>query len=222
MSPALALVAIDTSCSLQRGSGAHARNGRDPAVDQEVCPDDVRRIVRREVNCQLRDFQRIGHPLAWIVGSEDVLTRLALLFAWKATEHRRVRRAWAQGIHANPAVHEFGAEDSSEMDDRGLAGRHCRGCRPPLVRAHGRIDDYRRALPEQRQGFLNREVRPFEIDGYHLVEALLCHFFEQQELAVACIYEDAVQVPELPLDRGENSVEVGEIGDIGAKGATYG
>src|SRR4029453_586103 len=80
--------------SLQRGSGAHARNGRDPAVDQEVCPDDVRRIVRREVNCQLRDFQRIGHPLAWIVGSEDVLNRLALLFAWKATEHRRVRRAW--------------------------------------------------------------------------------------------------------------------------------
>src|SRR5437879_3896919 len=57
--------------SLQRGSGAHARNGRDPAVDQEVCPDDVRRIVRREVDCQLRDFQRIGHPLAWIVGSEE-------------------------------------------------------------------------------------------------------------------------------------------------------
>src|SRR5216684_1519091 len=70
--------------SLQRGSGAHGRNGRDPAVDQEVCPDDVRRIVRREVNCQLRDFQRIGHPLAWIVGSEDVLNRLALLFAWEA------------------------------------------------------------------------------------------------------------------------------------------
>src|SRR5262245_15190232 len=77
------------------GSGAHGRNGRDPAVDQEVCPDDVRRIVRREVNRQLRDFQRIGHPLAWIVGSEEVLNRLALLFAWEATEHRRVRRAWA-------------------------------------------------------------------------------------------------------------------------------
>src|SRR5215831_15334488 len=81
--------------SLQRGSGAHTRNGRDPTVDQEVCPDDVRRIVRREVNCQLRDFQRIGYALAWIVGSEDVLNRLALLFAWEATEHRRVRRAWA-------------------------------------------------------------------------------------------------------------------------------
>src|SRR6267143_5282256 len=81
--------------SRQRRSGAHGRNGRDPAVDQEVCPDDVRRIVRREVNCQLRDFQRIGHPLAWIVGSKDVLNRLTLLFAWEATEHRRVRRAWA-------------------------------------------------------------------------------------------------------------------------------
>src|SRR5215813_4366252 len=81
--------------SLQRGSGAHRRNGRGPAVDQEVCPDDVRRIVRREVNCQLRDFHRIGQPLAWIVGSEDVLNRLALLFAREATEHRRVRRAWA-------------------------------------------------------------------------------------------------------------------------------
>ena len=81
--------------SLQRVSSAHGRNGRDPAVDQEVCPDDVRRIVRREVNCQLCDLQRIGHPLAWIVSSEDVLNRLALLFAWEATEHLRVRRAWA-------------------------------------------------------------------------------------------------------------------------------
>src|SRR5215510_1790357 len=81
--------------SLQRGLSAHPRNGRDPAVDQKVCPDDVRRIVRREVNCQLRDFQRIGHPLAWIVGAEYVLNRLAVLFAWEATEHRRVRRAWA-------------------------------------------------------------------------------------------------------------------------------
>src|SRR5262249_39551254 len=77
------------------GSGAHGRNGRDPAVDQEVCPDDVRRIVRREINRQLRDFQWIGHPLAWIVGSEDVLNCFALLFAWEATEHSRVRRAWA-------------------------------------------------------------------------------------------------------------------------------
>jgi len=62
------------SCHLEAnkfadGSGAHGRNGRDPAVDQEVCPDDVRRIVRREVNCQLRDFQRIGDPFARIVGS---------------------------------------------------------------------------------------------------------------------------------------------------------
>src|SRR5260370_28779319 len=72
------------------GSGAHRRNGRDPAVDQEVCPDDVRRIVRREVNCQLRDFQRIRDPLAWIVGSEDALTRLARLFPWEATAHRHV------------------------------------------------------------------------------------------------------------------------------------
>src|SRR5215471_17210191 len=62
--------------SLQRGSGAHGRNGGDPAVDQEVCPDDVCRIVRREVHCQLRDFQRIGHPLAWIVGAEDDAWRL--------------------------------------------------------------------------------------------------------------------------------------------------
>src|SRR6516162_5645396 len=114
--------------ALQRGSGAHARNGRDPAVDQEVCPHDVRRIVRREVNGQLCDFQRIGHPLAWIVGSEDALNRLALLFAWEATEHCRVRRARAQGVHANTAFHEFGAENVSEMDDGCLAARDGRGC----------------------------------------------------------------------------------------------
>jgi len=106
------------------------------------------------------------------------------------------------------------------MPDRGLAGRDGRGCRPPLVRTNGRIDDYRRAWPEQRQGFLNREVSPFELDGYHLVESLLCHVFEQQGLAVTCIYEDAVQMPELPLDRGEHRVEVGEIADVRADGET--
>ena len=81
--------------SLQRSSSAHGRNGRDPAVDQEVCSDDVRGIVRREINRQLRDFRRISHPLAGIVGCKDALDRVALLFACEATEHRRVRRAWA-------------------------------------------------------------------------------------------------------------------------------
>src|SRR5258705_7212923 len=108
------------------------------------------------------------------------------------------------------------------MDDRGLAGRDGRGRRPPLAGANGRIDDDRRARPEQRQGLLNREVNPFEIDAYHLVEALLCHLFERQELAVTCIYEDAVQVPELPLDRGEHRVEVGEIADVRANRETSG
>src|SRR6516225_3016492 len=81
--------------SLQRGSGAHGRNGRGPAVDQEVCPDDVRRIVRREVNCQLGDFHRIGQPLARIVCPQQPLDRIALLFAWETAEHCRVSRAWA-------------------------------------------------------------------------------------------------------------------------------
>src|SRR5258708_19450094 len=75
-------------------------------------------------------------------------------------------------------------------------------------------------MPEEGQGFLNREVGPFEIDGDHLVEALLCHVFEQQELAVTSVYEDAVQVPELLLDRGEHRVEVGEFAHVGANGET--
>src|SRR5882672_8356064 len=108
------------------------------------------------------------------------------------------------------------------MDHRGLAGRDGRGRRPPLARANGCIDDDRRALPEQRQGLLNGEVSPFEIGAYHLVEALLCHVFEQQELAVTCIYEEAVQVPELPLDRGEHRVEVAEIADVRANGEASG
>src|SRR5262249_33973936 len=103
------------TCIYMLRSSAHGRNGRGPAVDQEVCPDDVRRIVRREVNCQLRDFHRIGQPLARIVCPQQPLDRITLLFAWEATEHRRVRRAWAYGVHANPAVHELGAEDPSEV-----------------------------------------------------------------------------------------------------------
>src|SRR2546422_7386781 len=108
------------------------------------------------------------------------------------------------------------------MADRGLAARDGRGGRPPFARANGRSDYYRRAFPEERQGLLNREVNPLEIDAYHLVEVLLCHLFERQEHAVACIYEDAVQMPELPLDRGEHRVEVGEIADVRAKRETSG
>ena len=63
---------------------------------------------------------------------------------------------------------------------------------------------------------------PFEIDGYHLVEALLCHLFKRQELTVTCIYEEAVQVPELALDRSEHRVEVSEIADVRANGETSG
>ena len=108
------------------------------------------------------------------------------------------------------------------MDDGGLAGRDGRGGRPPLTRANRRINDDRRASPEQRQGLLNREEHSFEIDGYHLVEALLRDVFEQQELAVTCVHEDAVQVPELPPDRGEHRVKVSEIADVRAKGETSG
>ena len=67
---------------------------------------------------------------------------------------------------------------------------------------------------------MNREVCPFEINGYHLVETLLCHVFEQQELAVTCIYEDSFQVSELPLDRGEHRLEVGEMANVRANSET--
>src|SRR5882672_12186975 len=51
---------------------------------------------------------------------------------------------------------------------------------------------------------------------------MLCYLFERQELAVTCICEDAVQVPELPLDRGEHRIEVGEFADVRANGETSG
>ena len=136
------------SSALRRDSPANEAQA--PTAEMAVTPPSIRKSAPTTYaessdarsNCQLRDFRRIGHPLAWIVGSEDVLNRIALLFAWKAPEHRCVRRTWAQGIHTNPTVHEFGAEDSSEMHNRGLAGRDGRSCRPPLAGADGRIDDY--------------------------------------------------------------------------------
>src|SRR5215813_4306821 len=67
---------------------------------------------------------------------------------------------------------------------------------------------------------LNCEVGPLEVGAYHPVEALLRHLFERQEFTVTCIDEDAVQVTELPPDRGEHRVEVREIADIRANRET--
>src|SRR4029077_2964743 len=77
-------------------------------------------------------------------------------------------------------------------------------------------------LPQERQRLLNCEVGALEVGAYHPVEALLRHLFERQEFTVTCIDEDAVQVTELPLDRGEHRVEVREIADIRANGKTSG
>ena len=78
-----------------------------------------------------------------------------------------------------------------------------------------------RAWPSSRSSSAPQR-QPIEIDGHHLVEALLCHLFDEQELAVICVYADAVQVPELPLDRGEHRVQVGELADVRADGETSG
>jgi len=94
-----------------------------PPSIRKSAPTTYGRIVRREVNCQLRDFQRIGHPLAWIVGSEDVLNRRALLFAWEATETSPCPSDLGLGYSRESRGPRVGAEDSSEMDDRGLCGR---------------------------------------------------------------------------------------------------
>src|SRR5262245_33379863 len=47
------------------------------------------------------------------------------------------------------------------MVDRGLAGRDGRGCRPPLARANGRSDDYRRAWPASPIPLLPPVIRIF-------------------------------------------------------------
>ncbi len=50
----------------------------------------------------------------------------------------------------------------------------------------------------------------------------LCSVTSLQEVAVTCICEDAVQVRELPVDRGEHRVEVGRIADVRANSETSG
>src|SRR5262249_48080270 len=46
--------------------------------------------------------------------------RQNVLAFWDAAEHCRVGRAWAQRFHANPAVHEFGAEDRARLTTAAL------------------------------------------------------------------------------------------------------
>jgi hypothetical protein len=52
-----------------------------PPSIRKSAADDLRGIIQREVNRQLRDFQRIGHPLAWIVSPQNVLNRVALTYS---------------------------------------------------------------------------------------------------------------------------------------------
>src|SRR6266852_2133671 len=100
----------------------------------------------------------------------------------------------------------------------------CRNIGPRRQGFNARHDDTPRNTikPSAESVCSFRSGSTFEIDGYHHLEALLGHVFEQQELAITRIYEDAVQVPELALDRGVHRVEVREIADVRANGETSG
>src|ERR687888_1191213 len=91
------------------------------AVDDEGRPVHVRRLVRGEEECGVRDLPRRREPSHREVHAPTLEGRRVLLE--EAKQHRRLDRARAERVHPDPAARELNRELAGQREDGALRRR---------------------------------------------------------------------------------------------------
>src|SRR6185436_11243413 len=90
------------------------------AVDDDFAADAVRRIVARQKQRRTRNFVRSAKALARRATFEVGTHGVYCLLRKTPAKTRRVDRPWAEGVHANAAFRQLGAQGADQRTQRRL------------------------------------------------------------------------------------------------------
>src|SRR5882672_3819209 len=175
------------------------------------------RSIRRGQECHCAsNLRRLADSLHRHFG-HDVPYELVDLFLRQSGARkslRRFNRARAHGIYANSALGQFRRQRTREGTQRRLRRRVYRTVHQSDFAGHGRIDDDRRAVIQQRQRFLDREIHTFRIDVEELVVQAFGRRRQRRELVNSRIREQHVDFSKFLRNGGVEFVELLRLRDV--------
>src|SRR6266404_4294366 len=137
-----------------------------PAVHSHFGAGHERSIRRRQERNRSRNLRRLADSLHRHFGHHvpDELVDLFFRQTGARKSFRRLNRARAYRIYANSAFGQFRGQGARKRTQRRLCRRVHRTIHQADFARHGRIDNDRSAVIQQRQRFLDREIHAFRID----------------------------------------------------------
>jgi hypothetical protein len=161
------------------------------------------------------DFFRLSKPLHWNWRNE-LLRKFIDGFFWKPgpLNDRRDDRPWRDRVDADAAPRQFRGCGSRQRTQRRFACRIRAGpCGTCLARNAG-IQNDRRAVIQQWQGFLDGEVRSHHVDVETLVVLAFRGLGKWGKLRHSRVYEQDIDFAQFLLDFRVQLVYVREFGHV--------
>src|SRR6266567_2953446 len=162
----------------------------EPAVDVDFHPGDVGRILRSQKRYSACHLFRLSKTLHWNLRKE-LLRKFIEGFLWQPGPPKDRRNNWPRRdrVDADAAPRQLRGCCSRQRTQRRFGCRVRAGaCSTCLARNAG-IQDDRGAVIQQRQRFLDREVRSFDIDIELLVVCAFRRLGKRRKLRNSRVHE---------------------------------
>src|SRR5262245_28942580 len=183
----------------------------EPAVHRQFRSRDVAAVVGCEKHHRLRDLIGRTAPAQRNTVRNHLEELLARGCGSQVLHRGRVDEAWAHRVHANAAILQVRCPCPRERAHGGLRGASDASRWRPFAGADGRIQDDRGAIRQQRQRLLHGEKQALHMDIEERIIVLLSYLAEWGKLRDAGIREHDIELALLPLDLGEEAIEVAEV-----------
>src|SRR6266404_6139599 len=191
-----------------------------PAVHSHFGAGHERSIRRRQERNRSGNLRRLADSLHRHFGYH-VPYELVDLFLRQSSACQSLRclnRARGYRIYANSAFGQFPGQRPRERTQRRLCRRVHRAIHQADFARHRRIDDDRRAVIQQRQRFLNREIHAFRIDVEKFVVQAFRRRREWRKLVDPRVREQHVDFSEFLQDCGVEFVQISRLRDVCSHG----
>src|SRR5213594_571848 len=187
----------------------------DPAIHEQLDSRDVATVVGREEHHRLGNLVGSTEAAEWHRGGDHLRALLACLRGGEQLiQSRGVGDARAHRVHPDAAILQLGRPCPCERADGGLRGTVHTVGRESLAADDRRVEDDRCAVRHQRKNLLHGEQQALHVDVKDRIVELFGDLAEGRVSRDAGIREQDVKPPLLPLDLGEQAVEIAEVRNI--------